>query len=42
MYPSKKFMRFYLGISRHEEKGRCCCIEYIRVSNLPQSPRAHI
>ncbi|MBA0761438.1 hypothetical protein Gotri_024088 [Gossypium trilobum] len=34
-------MRFDLGTSRHEEKGRCLCLEYIRVSNLPQSTKAH-
>ncbi|MBA0772864.1 hypothetical protein Gotri_008179 [Gossypium trilobum] len=34
-------MRFDIGTSRHEEKGRCLRLEYLQVSNLPQSTKAH-
>ncbi|MBA0718136.1 hypothetical protein Golax_005898 [Gossypium laxum] len=39
MYPLEKFARFDIGTSGHEEKGRCLRIEYLQVSNLPQSTR---
>ncbi|MBA0702398.1 hypothetical protein Goari_027357 [Gossypium aridum] len=36
-----KFARFDLNTFGYKEKGRCLCLEYLRVSNLLQSTRVH-